>query len=218
MPDVHVAALIGDFYHEPGPMRAALEAAVEGRGVTLDFFTDPLAMPWGGLATYAALIVAREGRITPRESNAVWNTAAHERAIQDFVRAGGGLVGLHAGLASYGHHGPYGSTLHGSFFIHPEEHPEFRVRPTGTEHVLLEGFREVSFRDEMYFVRVDSAETARLLEAVSPDYGSSTAAWAHSLGAGRVFCFTPGHRDEVLADPAYRQFLARGIQWALGRL
>ena len=59
MPDVHVAALIGDFYHEPGPMRAALEAAVEGRGVTLDFFTDPLAMPWGGLATYAALIVAR---------------------------------------------------------------------------------------------------------------------------------------------------------------
>lgn len=41
---------------------------------------------------------------------------------------------------------------------------------------------------------------------------------AHTFGAGRVFCFTPGHRDEVLADCTYRQFLVRGIQWALGRL
>jgi type 1 glutamine amidotransferase len=217
MPDTRIAALIGDFYHQAGPMRAALEAAA-GRGIALDFFTDPLALPWEGLAAYAALIVAREGRMTPRESNAVWNTAAHELAIQEFVKAGGGLVGLHAGLASYGHGGPYGRTLHGSFFIHPEEHPEFRVRSTGAAHVLLEGFREASFKDEMYFVRVDSTETSRLLEVASPDYGSSTAAWAHPFGKGRVFCFTPGHRDEVLADPAYRTFLARGIQWALGRL
>jgi type 1 glutamine amidotransferase len=132
--------------------------------------------------------------------------------------AGGGLAGLHAGLASYGHAGIYCQTLHGSFVNHPEEHPEFRLRPLGTTHVLLDGFREVSFRDEMYFVRVDSGQTTRLLEVAAPDYGSSAAAWAHACGKGRVFCFTPGHRQEVLADPAYIGFLGRGIQWALGRL
>jgi len=213
-----IAALVGDFYHEAAPMRAALEAAAKGQSSTIDFFTDPAAGPWERLSEYSLLVMAREARIAPRESAAVWNTEAHERAIADFVAAGGGLVGLHAGLASYAHKGIYGQTLHGSFMIHPEEHPEFRVRPLDTPHVLREGFHEFSLRDEMYFVRVDSPQTTRLLEVSAPDYGSSTAAWAHACGKGRVFCFTPGHRNEVLADPSYLRFLARGIQWALGRL
>jgi uncharacterized protein len=213
-----IAALIGDFYHEPGPMRSALEAAVDSQDARIDFFTDPSAVPWEKLSDYALLVIAREGRMTPKESNAVWNTERHEKVIAEYVGAGGGLVGLHAGVASYAHAGAYGRTLHGTFFIHPEEHPEFCVRSTGASHVLLQGFREMKFRDEMYFVRVDSADTTRLLESISPDYGSSTAAWAHTCGKGRVFCFTPGHRNEVLADPAFRGFLSRGIQWVRGLL
>ena len=207
-----IAAVIGDFYHEPGPMRAALEAAA-GADARIDFYTDPLAVPWERLSDYGVLVMAREGRAAPRESKALWNTERHEQAIAAFVRSGGGLVGLHAGLASYAHAGPYGSTLHGTFLIHPEQHPEYRVHSTGAGHVLLEGFAEVAFRDEMYFMWVDAADTTRLLEVSSPDYGSSTAAWAHACGAGRVFCFTPGHRNEVLEAPAYRRFLARGIRW-----
>jgi type 1 glutamine amidotransferase len=218
MAQQRIAALIGDFYHEPGPMRSALEAAVENRQARIEFFTDPAAVPWERLSDYAVLVVAREGRMAPKESNAVWNTERHEQAIARFVNAGGGLVGLHAGLASYAHSGAYGRTLRGTFFIHPEEHPEFRVRPTGAAHAVLEGCREMTFRDEMYFVRVDSADTTRLLEAVSSDYGCSTAAWAHTCGSGRVFCFTPGHRVEVLADQAYRGFLSKGIQWVRGLL
>jgi type 1 glutamine amidotransferase len=217
MTEDRIAALIGDFYHEAAPMRAALETAAQGQGFSIDFFTDPAALPWNGLSQYSLLVMAREGRVAPLQSKAVWNTDSHERAIADFVAAGGGLVGLHAGLA-YGHTGTYGQTLRGSFAYHPEELPEFQVRPLGVPHVLLEGFREFSVRDEMYFVRVDSTQTTRLLEVVSSDYGSSSAAWAHALGKGRVFCFTPGHQSEVLSDPAYLRFLGRGIRWASGRL
>jgi type 1 glutamine amidotransferase len=218
MTEHRIAALVGDFYHDPGPQRAALEGAAKGQGSSIDFFTDPAAGPWDRLSRYSLLVIAREGRIAPLESKAVWNTESHERSIADFVAAGGGLVGLHAGLASYEHKGIYGQTLHGSFMLHPEEHPEFQVRRLDAPHVLLEGFRGFSLRDEMYFVRVDSAQTTRLLEVDAPDYGRSTAAWAHTCGKGRVFCFTPGHRNEVLADPAYLRFLAHGIQWAQGRL
>lgn len=213
MDSSRIAAVIGDFYHESGPLQAALEAAA-GADARGDVFIDPLAVPWERLSDYGVLVMAREGRVAPRDSTAVWNTERHERAIAAYVRAGGGLVGLHAGLARYAHAGPYGCTLHGTFLFHPEQQPEFRVRSTGAGHALLEGFAEVSFRDEMYFVRVDSAETTCLLEVFSPEYGSSTAAWAHACGAGRVFCFTPGHRREVLEDPAYLRFLARGIRWA----
>jgi type 1 glutamine amidotransferase len=158
-------------------------------------------------------VMAREGRLAPRTSKALWCTEHHEQAIAAFVRAGGGLVGLHAGLATYPHAGPYGATLHGTFFSHPEQHPEVRLRSTGATHVLLEGFAEFTVRDEMYFVRVDCADTTRLLEASAADYGCSTAAWAHACGEGRVFCFTPGHLREVLEHPAYRRFLEKGIQW-----
>jgi uncharacterized protein len=206
-----IAALIGDYYHEPGPMQAALEGAAADAAI--DFFTDPLHVPWQKLSGYKVLAIAREGRVSPMLSKEGWSSERHESAIATFVHAGGGLVGLHAGLASYKHAGPYGSTLRGTFFSHPEEHPEFRLRSTGVSHALLSGFHEILLRDEMYFVRVDAASTTRLLETYSPDYGSSTAAWAHECGAGRVFCFTPGHRPEVLQDKAYRQFLAKGLLW-----
>ena len=212
MPSSRIAALIGDDWHEPAPLRAALEAAA-GADARIDVFTDPFSVPWERLAGYGTLVMAREGRLAPRTSKALWCTERHEQAIAAFVRAGGGLVGLHAGLATYAHAGPYGATLHGTFFSHPEQHPEIRLRPTGAAHVLLDGFAEFSFLDEMYFMRVDSADTIRLLEASAADYGSSSAAWAHECGSGRVFCFTPGHRAEVLEDPAYRRFLAKGIQW-----
>jgi type 1 glutamine amidotransferase len=213
MPMSRIAALIGDDWHEPLPMRAALEATA-GADARIDVFTDPIAVPWERLADYGVLVMAREGRRAPRSSKDLWITDRHEQAIAAFVRAGGSLVGLHAGLATYAHAGPYGATLHGTFFSHPEQHPEYRLRSTGAAHVLLEGFAEASFRDEMYFVRVDTADTTRLLEASAPDYGCTAAAWAHTSGAGRVFCFTPGHRSEVLEDPAYRRFLAKGLQWA----
>ena len=121
------------------------------------------------------------------------------------------------GLASYGHDGEYGRTVHGSFVNHPVEHPEFLVRLTRAAHEITRNVREFSIRDEMYFVRVDSAQTTVLMESYSPDYGSSAAAWAHQAGRGRVFCFTPGHRDEVLSDPAYRTVLGRGLRWAAGK-
>jgi type 1 glutamine amidotransferase len=62
---------------------------------------------------------------------------------------------------------------------------------------------------------VDSARTTKLLELAHADYGTSCAAWAHEAGKGRVFCFTPGHTDEVLNDPGYLGVLERGLRWAL---
>jgi len=216
MAATRIAAVLGDYYHKPDAHRAALEAVAEDCGAGLDVFLDPRAVPWDALVRWTMLVMAREGRIAPAESKAVWFTPADQDAIAAFVHAGGALVVLHAGLASYGHDGPCGRTAHGSFINHPAEQPEFLVRQTRAAHEITRDVRDFSIRDEMYFVRVDSAETTVLMESFSPDYGSSAAAWAHQAGRGRVFCFTPGHRDEVVSDPAYRAVLSRGILWAAG--
>jgi type 1 glutamine amidotransferase len=216
MATVRMAAVLGDTYHKPDAQRAAIESVAAGLGAEVDVFLDPLAVPWDSLSRWAVIVMAREGRTTPAVSKDVWFTPAHEQAVSAFVRAGGGLVGLHAGISSYGHGGEYGRTTHGSFINHPVEHPDFHVRPTGAAHPITRDVKEFSIRDEMYFVRVDSAETTILMESWAPDYGSSAAAWAHQIGTGRVFCFTPGHRDEVLASPAYLAVLRNGLRWASG--
>ena len=216
MATIRIAAVLGDYYHTPDAQRAAIESVAGDLGAEVEVFLDPLGVPWESLSRWSMIVMAREGRIAPAQSKDVWFTASHEQALSTFVRAGGALVGLHAGLASYGHDGEYGRTIHGSFINHPVEHPEFQVRPTPAVHEVTRGVKGFSVRDEMYFVRVDSAQTMILMESFSPDYGSSAAAWAHQLGKGRVFCFTPGHRDEVLSSPAYRALLKNGLRWAAG--
>jgi len=211
-----MAAVLGDYYHKPEAQRAAIESVAGGLGAEVEVFLDPLGVPWDSLSRWAVLIMAREGRVAPAVSKDVWFTDAHEQAVSAFVGAGGALVALHAGLSLYGHDGVYGRTTHGSFINHPVEHPDFHIRPTGAVHQITRDVKEFPIRDEMYFVRVDSAETTILMESWSPDYGSSAAAWAHQVGKGRVFCFTPGHREEVLASAAYLTVLNNGMRWAAG--
>jgi type 1 glutamine amidotransferase len=210
-----IAALVGDFYHAPEPMIRALEGSIDPASFELEPYTDPEKLPWDSLQAFAALVIAREARVAPESSKAAWNTEARERAIAENVESGGALVALHAGLASYGLSGPYGRAIRGMFLFHPPEHPEYSVRPAGAEHPVLAGFREFTLRDEMYFVRIDSPHTRKLLEVASPDYGSSAAAWAHAAGRGRVFCFTPGHDPEALADADYLSLLKAGLRWTL---
>ena len=210
-----IAALAGDYYHKPDGMTAALAAVADALGCDLDAFTDTGRMPWDALREYQALVIARENRVAPVESPAVWATPSLESAIAQFTEAGGALVALHSGLASFDEEGPYLATVRGSFQYHPREHPRFTVRAITTDHPAAAGLRSFELKDEMYFVRVDSARTARLLEVAHPDYGASCAAWAHESGRGRVFCFTPGHRAEVLRDPGYRATLEAGLRWAL---
>ncbi len=210
-----IVALAGDYYHTPDGMKTALARAAEALGFDLEVFTDAAGLPWDALQGYRALVMAKENRVAPAESPAVWATARHELAIADFAAAGGALIALHNGLASFDEKGAYYATVRGSFQYHPREHPRFTVRALEAGHPAAAGFRPFELKDEMYFVHVDSARTTKLLELYHPDYGTSCAAWAHETGKGRVFCFTPGHTEEVLNDPGYRAALETGLRWAL---
>ena len=178
---------------------------------------DPLRLQWNRLADYTALVVAREARVTPQESKDVWVNPQHERAIAEYVEGGGSLVVLHAGLASYDPEGAYVGITRGYFLMHPAEHPRFAVSPR--PEAKEAGFEIDTFEieDEMYFVKVDSGRTHRLFESSCADFGLSCAAWAHTAGKGRVFCFTPGHTEQVLHHPSYRAIVQRGMKWATDR-
>ena len=214
-----IVALVGDYYHAAEDMQRTLERLAASLGYTLQAYTDPALLPWDSLGDYRALVMAKENRVAPAQPPAqppaLWAAAAHEAAIAEFAAAGGAVIGLHNGLASYDQAGRYFQTVRGGFQFHPKEHPRFAVRQVHPDHPIVAGFRPFELKDEMYFVRVDSPRTTKLLEVAHADYGTSCAAWAHEAGKGRVFCFTPGHTDEVLNDPGYLGVLERGLRWAL---
>ncbi len=210
-----MVALVGDFYHAADGMTRTLEHAASELGLELRAFVDPSQVPWDTLRDYRAIVMAKENRVAPEQSNEVWATARHEAAIAEFAEAGGAVIGLHNGLALYDEEGAYFRTVRGSFRFHPKEHPRFAVRAVAPDHPAVAGFEPFELQDEMYFVRVDSRRTSCLLELAHADYGMTCAAWAHEVGKGRVFCFTPGHTDAVLNDRGYMRVLTHGMRWAL---
>ncbi len=179
-------------------------AVTEGKDLAVDFFTEPGYLPLLDIAAFRCLVVAKSNHEVPGEAGGIWANEAYETAIAGFARSGGALVVLHSGLAFDRTDGPWFETVRGTFLFHPPGHPRFQVRTRGVAHAAVEGFTGMEIEDEMYFVRVDSARTERLLESASRDYGSSFAAWAHDAGRGRVFCLTPGHQPDVLASAAPR--------------
>jgi hypothetical protein len=209
------ACLVGDYYHAPAAIEAFLESAFRPLGIAGSFFRDQRAFPWAGLGDYDLAVVAKEARARPEGSEELWSGEGNEGELAAYVEGGGKLLVLHNGLASYDPGGTYTRLVRGRFLFHPSEHPRFQVRcPAGSR--VLGGLELFEIEDEMYFVCVDSAKTELLLETYSPDYGSSAAAWRHRAGAGRVFCFTPGHAAAVLADPAYRSVVLGGLEWLMG--
>ena len=210
-----IVALVGDYYHAAEGMQRILERLATSLRCELQAYTDTALLPWDSLSDHDGLVMAKENRVAPSQSAAVLATPRHEAAIAEFAEAGGAVIGLHNGLASYDETGRYFQTVRGGFQFHPKEHPRFLVRQVHADHPIMAGFRPFELKDEMYFVRVDSARTTKLLELAHADYGTSCAAWAHEAGKGRVFCFTPGHTDEVLNDPGYLGVLERGLRWAL---
>jgi len=62
------------------------------------------------------------------------------------------------------------------------------------------------------------SQLPKLLKMAQPKMNMTCMAWAHRFRNARVFCLQPGHTNDNWTDPRFRTVLARGIQWAAGRL
>jgi type 1 glutamine amidotransferase len=210
-----IACFVGDFYHDPAPIQAMLGSVFSELDGRADFFTEPEAFPWAVLDAYSVVVVAKEARPNPKESAAIWSTEETEGALSQFVERGGALLVLHSGLSSYTPGGTYSRLTRGRFLFHPQEHPRFLIQETVPGGTEFQKFAPFEVEDEMYFVYVNSENTEILLRTYSADYGSSAAAWRHVHGKGRVFCYTLGHRPEVLNRLEHRGLIRQALTWLL---
>jgi len=144
--------------------------------------------------------------------------------INDYVKAGGGLVGIHSATDNR-----IGEVFGGFFTGHPWSE-NVGVKIDDPDHPLCKVFEHKGFmiRDEIYqFAKIYSRQKLRVLlsldMAKTKDRGQrkdkdNAVAWVKSLGKGRIFYCSLGHNPHIFWQPKLLRFYLDGIQFALGDL
>lgn len=148
----------------------------------------------------------------------------HEQqaAMERFIQAGGGFVGVHA-ASDTEYDWPWYGQLVGAYFDgHPEIQPA-RLEVKTHDHPATAALPDIWERtDEWYNFRDIHDGLNVLLEIDEKSYEGDAngpahpMAWYQEVDGGRAFYTAGGHTVEAYSEPLFLQHLAGGIEYAIG--
>ena len=153
---------------------------------------------------------------------------SQQAAFMQFIRAGGGYVGIHsASDTEYGR--PWYGELVGAYFSgHPTD-PNVRtgrLRVADPDHAATASLPGTWIRaDEWYDLRDRQAGLSILLEIDETSYKTPEEmpqaeprpiAWYREFEGGRTFYTALGHTAESYSEPQFLAHVGGGLRWVLG--
>lgn len=155
-----------------------------------------------------------------------------KRSLMDFVRGGGGVVGIHAATDCFYQWPAFGLMMGGYFSGHPwNEKVGVNNDDPGNPINAVFGGKGFDVADEIYQFRdpysrerlrvllsLDTEKTDMSKEGIQREDGDFAVAWVRRWGEGRVFYCSLGHRNEIFHNPAVLRHMLAGTQFALGDL
>jgi type 1 glutamine amidotransferase len=142
-------------------------------------------------------------------------------AFIEWIKSGKGFVGMHSATDTFHGYPPYIEMIGGEFLTHGAQVCVDCInqdtRNPATRH--LRGIWTIF--DEIYiFKNFDRSKVHGLLTlnkhpntGVPGDY---PVAWSKTVGQGKVFYTSLGHREDVWENPVYQKHILEGVRWALG--
>ncbi|BFO17122.1 hypothetical protein SHKM778_35100 [Streptomyces sp. KM77-8] len=151
--------------------------------------------------------------------------AEQQAAFENYVKNGGGYLGIHAAADTEYDWAFYGGLV-GAYF---DSHPAIQkatVRVHDHDHPSTAHLDDAWERtDEWYNYRTNPREQAKVLATLDETTysggtmkGDHPIAWCQSYGGGRSFYTGGGHTKESYADEAFRTHLLGGLQYATGQV
>jgi type 1 glutamine amidotransferase len=137
-------------------------------------------------------------------------------AFERWVRAGGGVVAIHAAANADRDWAFYGELLGGARFRDHRRGPLQReeVVVTDRSHPAMEGLpARWSRTDEWYRFAPEPGTRARVLATVDGD----PMIWWTAVGGGRALYSALGHAAEAWDEPRYREHVFAAVEWAAAR-
>jgi uncharacterized protein len=152
---------------------------------------------------------------------------AGKAALVDFVRGGGGFLGVHSATDTFYEWPQYGRLIGGYFDQHPW-HQTVRIEIADRASPLV-GFlgESITLADEIYQIRDFDPAGSHVLLRLDPasvdltrpnvhrhPYGWPLA-WTRRYGEGRVFYTALGHEEAVWRHPGFGRMLRAAVMWAM---
>ena len=194
---------------------AAIKAIGEQDGFRVDATEDASVFTDGNLEKYEVVIyLSTSGEVLD---------AAQRAAFENFIRRGGGFVGIHAATDT-GYEWPWYGGLVGNYF---RRHPVIQtatlvvVDPShpSTRHLPIRWTRS----DEWYDFRNDLASDVTVLIRIDETSyrggrmgANHPMAWHHEYDGGRAWYTALGHTVSSYSEPLFLDHIRGGISWAAG--
>ena len=140
-------------------------------------------------------------------------SAEQERALLDFVEAGGGFVPVHCASACFGHSDRFIALVGGQFKRHTTG--VFRPKVVDAQHTITRGFEEFEAWDETY-EHTRLAEDRHVLMVREGAGRQEPWTWTRNQGKGRVFYTASGHDARCWLTPGFLNLIERGLHWSMG--
>ncbi|MHC5011276.1 MAG: family 16 glycoside hydrolase, partial [Planctomycetota bacterium] len=203
-----------------GDLSLAERALIEAAGDEFEVVAtqDCAIVNPADLAAFDAVVFYTTGELPVSEAN--------RQALLEYVRTGGGFVGIHPATDTFYEFPAYGEMIGGYFNGHPW-HQKVGVKVEDGSHPSTVHLGEAfEITDEIYQFRdwdrskvhvllsldVESVDLGK--DGVRRDDGDFAITWTKPYGAGRVFYTALGHRPEVWQDERFLAHLLGGIRWA----
>nr|WP_225702805.1 ThuA domain-containing protein [Bradyrhizobium cenepequi] len=172
------------------------------------------------LRRYAAVMFYTTGELPMSD--------AEKAALLDFVRSGGGFLGVHSATDTFYAWPDYLDLVGGYFNGHPW-HQAVTIQVVDPKNPLVAHLGQTwRLEDEIYqisdfdhrgsqvLLRLDQNSADLGKPGVQQRFYGWPLAWTRSYGQGRVFYTALGHEASVWRDARYQRLLTNGILWAIG--
>jgi type 1 glutamine amidotransferase/predicted dehydrogenase len=194
---------------------ASLKNHCKEAGIQADVSEDATLFTDTTLARYSALVFL--------SANQDIFDADQEAALQRYIRAGGGFVGIHSTTGVERNWKWFNRMLGATFQWHPPQQSAI-VKIIDKTHPATKGLpTEWKRWDEWYFYGpiTNPIKVLAVLDSTTFKSGRHTQhypfAWYQDFEGGRVFYTAGGHNAEDFIEPNFVKHLMGGIAYAIGK-
>jgi type 1 glutamine amidotransferase len=193
----------------------AIHALGGEHGFNVDATESPAIFTPNRLEKYAAVVFLNT-------TGDVLNDA-QQQVFEQYIKAGGGYVGIHA-AADCEFDWPWYGKMVGAYFKNHPRIQEATIHVVDREHPSTKHLPETwQRRDEWYDYRASPPESVTILARLDETTYEGglmgedhPIAWCHEFDGGRAWYTGGGHTDESFAEEAFLLHLVGGIRWAAG--
>ena len=189
-------------HHRPAAFNAILQPALAKRDIEMVYTEAVTDLNPANLTRFDCLLIyANITRIAPEQ----------EKAMFDFVAAGGGLAPIHCATYCFHNSSNYTELVGAQFKSHGTG--VFKETIINAEHPVMKGLSEIESWDETYVHHRHNTNRIVLAERRDAS-GAEPYTWVREHGKGRVFYTAWGHDQRTWTNVNFQALIESGIRWA----